>query len=119
MESSGAADGKRKKEEENAGMVYMGTGRVDEAGRRPDFSPTWGSGERELGGIQTESRPYGARAGREGVGKGAATWARRRGRGARSGGGGAPAVADRLEVREGADRWAPPVSARGSEGEAT
>nr|AAP54035.1 hypothetical protein LOC_Os10g31280 [Oryza sativa Japonica Group] len=38
------------------------------------------------------------------MGKGAATWARRRGRGARNGGGGAPVVADRLEVGEGADR---------------
>nr|BAC83668.1 hypothetical protein [Oryza sativa Japonica Group] len=95
MESSGAADGKRKKEEENAGMVYMGSGGTDEAGRRPDFSPTWGSGEREFGGGGLKPNPALAglaRAGEEGEAGGEpATWVWG-GAQMRSGGGGAPAV---------------------------
>nr|BAD37609.1 plant disease resistance polyprotein-like [Oryza sativa Japonica Group] len=83
VESSGAADGKRKNEEENAGMVYMGSGGTDEAGRRPDFSPTWGSGERELGGFKIRIRPLWAR----GAGGKARAASRQcgEGRGARSG----------------------------------
>nr|BAD35417.1 hypothetical protein [Oryza sativa Japonica Group] len=75
MEGTGGSGGKRKKVEGSAGMVYMGSGGADEAGRRPDFSPTWERwGERVGRGF--ESNPAHSRV-RARVGNGgtwAATW---------------------------------------------
>nr|BAD36351.1 hypothetical protein [Oryza sativa Japonica Group]BAD36352.1 hypothetical protein [Oryza sativa Japonica Group]BAD36425.1 hypothetical protein [Oryza sativa Japonica Group]BAD36426.1 hypothetical protein [Oryza sativa Japonica Group] len=77
MEGTGESGGKRKKVEGSAGMVYMGSGGADEAGKVADLAGDVGEmeEERESGGNFKSPAVCGRASWREVRGRWAATWA--------------------------------------------